>query len=133
MMETHIDGRHLEFFKNGLFGAIEVFNKLSEDVVQLLDVHDFQRALTKTARLALKDGNPRWAYIFSGRVYFYFCSHCLFFFVFFCFLECVVLGMVFVSLFCLGVALIVLVDVLRRKKNDVTMICRCNVCVQIML
>ena len=78
MMETHIDGRHLEFFKNGLFGAIEVFNKLSEDVVQLLDVHDFQRALTKTARLALKDGNPRWAYIFSGRVLYFFFTLSLF-------------------------------------------------------
>ena len=68
MMETHIDGKQLEFLKNGLFGAVEVFNKLPGDVVRLLDVHAFQRALTKTAQLALKDGNPRWAYIFSGRV-----------------------------------------------------------------
>ena len=62
------DGRHVEVLKNGLFGAVEVFNKLSEEVVRLLDVHAFQRALTKTARLALKDGNPRWDYIFSGRI-----------------------------------------------------------------
>ena len=61
------DGKHLEFLKNGLFGAVEVFNKLPEDVVRLLDVHAFQRALTKTARLALKGGNPRWAYIFESR------------------------------------------------------------------
>ena len=52
------DGRHLELLKNGLFGAVEVFNKLPED----------KRALTKTTRLALRDGHPRWTHMFSGRV-----------------------------------------------------------------
>ena len=63
------DGRHLEMLKNGLFGAVEVFNKLPEEVVRLLDVHAFQRALTKTARLELTNGSPRWACICPGRVF----------------------------------------------------------------
>ena len=63
------DGRHLEMLKNGLFGAVETFDELPEEIVRLLDVHVFfQRALTKTARLVLKNGNPRWVYICSGRV-----------------------------------------------------------------
>ena len=31
-------GRHLEMLKIGLFGVVEVFNKLPEEVVRLLDV-----------------------------------------------------------------------------------------------
>ena len=33
------------------------------DLVRLPDVHAFQRALTKAARSALRDGHPRWAHI----------------------------------------------------------------------
>ena len=52
------DGRHLEMLKNELFGAVEVFNKLPDEVARLLDVYAFQRALTNTARMALNDGHP---------------------------------------------------------------------------
>ena len=64
------DGRRLELLKNGLCGAVEVFTKLPGDLVRLPDVHAFQRALTKAARLALRDGQPRWAHICSGRVFY---------------------------------------------------------------
>ena len=84
------DGRHLEMLKNGLFGAAEVFNKLPEEVVRLLDVHAFQRALTQTARLALKDGKPSMGLYFIGSRFapLIFVPRCLFSPYFFFSCEC---------------------------------------------
>ena len=64
----YCDGRYLEMLKNGLFGAVEVFNRLPEDMVRLPSVNAFQSALTQTARSVLLNGQPRWPYLFSGRV-----------------------------------------------------------------
>ena len=60
------DGRHLGILKNGAVGAVEVFNRLTEEVVRLPDVHAFQSALTQTARSALRSGHVRWSYIFQA-------------------------------------------------------------------
>ena len=57
------DGHYLEMLKNGLFGAVEVFNYIVS-----LYVQRFHSALT-AAREALR-AQPRWSFLFSGRVLF---------------------------------------------------------------
>ena len=53
---------------HSIFAMTQVYNQLSQDVVNCKTVSHFQHCLTSIARKACKDGNPEWMHSFSCRM-----------------------------------------------------------------
>jgi hypothetical protein len=57
----------LQLFKRSIFGMVDVYNALSQEMVDLKSVKDFQSELTKFARARCVAGDANWISSFAGR------------------------------------------------------------------
>ena len=57
---------HPALIKRSAFGMIKVFNDLTDDVVQSVNVRSFQHALQNPAKAAVSNGRSDWRCIFNA-------------------------------------------------------------------
>ena len=57
----------LQLFKRSIFGMVDVYNGLAQEVVDLKTVKDFQSELTKIARTRCQAGDANWYFSFACR------------------------------------------------------------------
>jgi hypothetical protein len=57
----------LQLFKRSIFGMVDVYNGLTQEVVDLKTVKDFQSELTKIARTRCQAGDANWYFSFACR------------------------------------------------------------------
>ena len=75
---------HFQLFKRSIFGMVDVYNALSQEMVDLKSVKDFQSELTKFARARCVAGDANWISSFAGR----WTRFGMFFFLLACVLTC---------------------------------------------
>ena len=67
-LEDPIDGRHLDSFRNSVFGLFRVYNLLDAEIVEATSVSVFQRKLQHLMLARAMCGCVDWQDTFSPRV-----------------------------------------------------------------